>query len=386
MMKVARLILGIVICLTAIWIIVGEQVSGASADAVVNAQLSTLRTSIAGSVALQQRALGSSVVKDEELGSVTDPLVDTVRLNDLVMERDVAQSDMDKLVSMITATDSTIAKLTQRAKTYSMERIADLELRLFSARARFSLLSDRAEQGLLVSAFSEGDGQQFDARVPELALNYAAEKVAALEIAVRAARSGVYLGDGYNDSPNSEQRVVELQTTLDGLKSDVIAAAGRKLAIERRIKFEQLRSSRLQTVTLKATVNGILWDYLTSDAETVQRGQDVMRFVDCDSAVVTASVAENVYRRLSAGQSATFRMSGDSVILPATVTRLAGPGAQAIYGNLAVAPSKQHLERFDVTLLVPALRDKQDLRCAIGRTGRVFFDTRPLDWLRGFWR
>ena len=385
-MKVARLILGIVICLTAIWIIVGEQVSGASADAVVNAQLSTLRASIAGSVALQQRALGSSVVKDEELGSVTDPLVDTVRLNDLVMERDVAQSDMDKLVSMITATDSTIAKLTQRAKTYSMERIADLELRLFSARARFSLLSDRAEQGLLVSAFSEGDGQQFDARVPELALNYAAEKVAALEIAVRAARSGVYLGDGYNDSPNSEQRVAELQTTLDGLKSDVIAAAGRKLAIERRIKFEQLRSSRLQTVTLKSTVNGILWDYLTSDAETVQRGQDVMRFVDCDSAVVTASVAENVYRRLSAGQSATFRMSGDSIILPATVTRLAGPGAQAIYGNLAVAPSKQHLERFDVTLLVPALRDKQDLRCAIGRIGRVFFDTRPLDWLRGFWR
>ena len=385
-MKVARLILGIVICLAAIWIIVGEQVSGASADAVVNAQLSTLRASIAGSVALQQRALGSRVVKDEELGSVTDPLVDTVRLNDLLMERDIAQSDMDKFVSMITATDATIAKLTQRAKTYSMERIADLELRLSSARARFSLLSDRAEQGLLVSAFSEGNGQQFDARVPELALNYAAEKVAALEIAVRAARSGVYLGDGYNDSPNSEQRVAELQTTLDGLKSDVIAAAGRKLAIERRIKFEQLRSSRLQTVTLKSTVNGILWDYLTSDGETVQRGQDVMRFVDCDSAVVTASVAENVYRRLSAGQSATFRMSGDSIILPATVTRLAGPGAQAIYGNLAVAPSKQHLERFDVTLLVPALRDKQDLRCAIGRTGRVFFDTRPLDWLRGFWR
>ena len=385
-MKVARLILGIVICLAAIWIIVGEQVSGASADAVVNAQLSTLRASIAGSVALQQRALGSRVVKDEELGSVTDPLVDTVRLNDLLMERDIAQSDMDKFVSMITATDATIAKLTQRTKTYSMERIADLELRLSSARARFSLLSDRAEQGLLVSAFSEGDGQQFDARVPELALNYAAEKVAALEIAVRAARSGVYLGDGYNDSPNSEQRVAELQTTLDGLKSDVIAAAGRKLAIERRIKFEQLRSSRLQTVTLKSTVNGILWDYLTSDGETVQRGQDVMRFVDCDSAVVTASVAENVYRRLSAGQSATFRMSGDSIILPATVTRLAGPGAQAIYGNLAVAPSKQHLERFDVTLLVPALRDKQDLRCAIGRTGRVFFDTRPLDWLRGFWR
>jgi hypothetical protein len=26
------------------------------------------------------------------------------------------------------------------------------------------------------------------------------------------------------------------------------------------------------------------------------------------------------------------------------------------------------------------------LGCAIGRTGRAFFDTRPLDWLRELWR
>ena len=385
-MKVGRLVLGAVICLAALWIIVGEQLSGASADAVVNAQLSTLRTSIAGSVSLLPRALGARIVKDEELGSVADALVDTVRLNDLLMDRDIEQSEMDQLVTMIAATEATIANLAQRGKTYGIERVAELELRLRSARARFALMSDRADEGLLVTAFSEGDGQQLDARVPEVALNYAAEKVAVLEIAVRAAKSGVYLGDGYNDSPNSEQRVAELKTTMDGLKSSAQAVEGRKAAIESRIRYEQTRTSRLQTAILKSNVNGILWEYLTANTETLQRGQDVMRFVDCDSAIVTASVAENVYQRLSAGQSATFRMSGDSVIHSATVTRLGGPGALTIYDNLAIAPSKQHLERFDVTLLVPDLRENQDLRCAIGRTGRVFFDTRPLDWLRGFWR
>ena len=385
-MKVARLILGTVICLVAIWIIVGEQLSGASADAVVNAQMSTLRTPIAGSVSLKQRALGARVIKDEELGSVTDPLVDTLRLNDLLMERDIAKGKLSQLAGMVSATDLTIANLVKRAKTYKFERIADLELRLNSARVRFALLTERPEKGVLATTFSESDGQQIDARVPKIALNYAAERVAVLEIAVRAAKSGVYLGDGYNDSPNSEQRVAELQTTIDGLKTDADAATATIAAIESRIRYEQSRTNRMQTTALKSTVNGVIWEFLTADMETVQRGQDLMRFVDCDSAIVTASVSENVYRRLSAGQSATFRMTGINEAFAATITRLAGSGAEKIYDNLAVAPSKRHLERFDVTLLVPALRDDENFRCAIGRTGRVFFDSRPLDLLRGLWQ
>ena len=385
-MKVARLIFGTVICLVAIWIIVGEQLSGASADAVVNAQMSTLRTPIAGSVSLKQRALGARVIKDEELGSVTDPLVDTVRLNDLLMERDIAKGKLSQLAGMVSATDLTIANLVKRAKTYKFERIADLELRLNSARVRFALLTERPEKGVLATTFSESDGQQIDARVPKIALNYAAERVAVLEIAVRAAKSGVYLGDGYNDSPNSEQRVAELQTTIDGLKTDADAATATIAAIESRIRYEQSRTNRMQTTALKSTVNGVIWEFLTADMETVQRGQDLMRFVDCDSAIVTASVSENVYRRLSAGQSATFRMTGINEAFAATITRLAGSGAEKIYDNLAVAPSKRHLERFDVTLLVPALRDDENFRCAIGRTGRVFFDSRPLDLLRGLWQ
>lgn len=39
-------------------------------------------------------------------------------------------------------------------------------------------------------------------------------------------------------------------------------------------------------------------------------------------------------------------------------------------------------ERYDVTLSVPGLRDDPEFNCAIGRTGRVVFDVRPLDWIR----
>jgi len=98
--------------------------------------------------------------------------------------------------------------------------------------------------------------------------------------------------------------------------------------------------------------------------------------------MVTLSVSERVYNSLTLGQRATFRLEGTSTSYDATVSRLAGSGAATLYRNLAVAPSQRHLERYDATLLVAGLRDDGE-GCMVGRIGRVFFDRRPLDWLRG---
>ena len=45
-MRIARLLIGVIVILVAGWIIVGEQMSGASANAVVNARISTVRAGI----------------------------------------------------------------------------------------------------------------------------------------------------------------------------------------------------------------------------------------------------------------------------------------------------------------------------------------------------
>ncbi len=386
-MKLGRILVGLCFVLAAGWVIVSEQLSGASADAVVNARLSTMHAAIAGKVSLQDRPLGSRVDKGEEIGSITDALVDTIRLNDLLMERDLARAEVARLSSLQTATDATIAALSERGETYKQQRIAELQVRLDRALERVQMLGQGSRSGRLDAAFRDADEPAgIDSALPEIALNYATERAETLAVAIAAVNAGVYIGDGYNDAPNSEQRVAELRSTVDGLTVDLAAASARLAALETRIVAEQLRTNMLATSSLRATVNGQLWEYLSADGEVLQRGQDVLRFVDCDTAIVTASVSENVYRGLSAGQSATFRLTGDNRAFPATVTRLAGSGAAAIYGNLAVAPNQRHLERYDVTLLVSALRDDPTLRCSIGRVGRVFFETRPLDWVRDIWQ
>lgn len=97
---------------------------------------------------------------------------------------------------------------------------------------------------------------------------------------------------------------------------------------------------------------------------------------------MTLSVTEEVYNRLRIGDTGEFRLAGNGETYSGTVSRLAGSGAATIYRNLAIAPRQRHLERYDVAVTVPRLATDPDLRCPIGQTGRVFFEARPLDWLR----
>jgi len=387
-MRYLRLLLGTAIIVVVLWIIVGEQMSGASANAFINTRLTTVRAPVAGQLALPDRGLGSAVQSGEEIGTITDPLVDVIRLNDLAMEQSFASAELAAARAQLETTQQAIAPLEDRLAAFSTARVSELEVRLAHARARLAMLEGDippdAELTDLAAGADAGEGR--DPRLPGLAIEYAKERVAALEIALDVARRGVFLGDGYNDAPYSEQRRIELAGQQDVLAASVDLAAARLAAIGTRLQQEQVRTSRLGGGPLRSPVNGLIWEVLAGNGETVQRGQDVVRIADCDAAIVSVSVSENVYNTLRIGDDAVFRLSGANQTYPATILRLAGSGALTIYQNLTVAPSLSHLERYDVTLLVPELRSDPDLRCLIGRTGRVFFDRRPLDTLRSFWR
>jgi hypothetical protein len=148
------------------------------------------------------------------------------------------------------------------------------------------------------------------------------------------------------------------------------------------ISAERLRVNRLTSADLNVQQPGIVWNFLASNGEHVNRGQDLVKFVDCSSVMVTASVSESLYARLKIAMPAQFRLNGDSRVFNATITRLGGSGASSLYSNLAIGPSPEHLTRFDVTLTVPELANNPELACSVGRTGRVIFSGGPLASMR----
>jgi multidrug resistance efflux pump len=386
-MKYSRLLLGSLVIAFALWIIVGEQMSWTSANAFVNTRLVTVRSDVAGKVVIPSRALGARVAEREVVASMTDMLVDTIRLNDLLMEQAFLVSERARLDAYQVATEAIHKSLEGRSEVYSRHRIEELKIRLYHARQRLALIDgQRGPDGNLDEALdavgAATDALPGESRFPALARDHARERVEVLEVTLRAAEYGVFLGDGYNDAPNAQQRAMELRSEIAATAAAIDDVQARQEAVVARIARERQRVNGLTGGDLSSPVDGILWELLAADGEYLERGDPVLKLADCGSVVVSASVSEGLYNSLKLGQSAEFRPVGGSEIFNATVSRLAGGGASTIYRNLAVAPSQKHLERYDVTLQVSGLTVSPEFSCSIGRTGRVFFESRPLDWLR----
>lgn len=395
-MRIVKLLVAGAIVVVGAFIIIAEQLSGASTDAVINARLTTVTAPVAGQLALADRPLGALVSRGEQLGSVSDPLVDTVRLDDLNLERSLLQAERARMSEQISAINQSVDALTRRSDRYRSERIRQLEAEVAAAGARAEAAQARLEEargslrraeelsgrGFQTAAALEG--ARADARVAERTLEQAQNELSVTNIQLDAARNGTFLGDSFNDAPYSEQRVEELFLRRQELEAQLSEVTEQVAALTERIAAEQRRVNRLAGADITANVNGRLWQVPAGDGERVQRGEPVMRLVNCDSVIVTLSVTESVYNDLRIGDPATFRLRGSDAAFEGTISRLAGSGAATIYENLAVKPGQKQLERYDVTLLLPALRSDSEFGCAIGRTGRAFFTARPLDRLRAW--
>lgn len=367
-MRYSRLVFGVLIICAAIWVIVREQITGASADAVVNAQIVTVTTPIAGLVKQFDRALGDAVSRGDILGIVTDDRVDSARLDDLILQRDLLRIRRELLRGQTTILQNSSADLSNRTDVYAIHTREDLQVRIAEAEERLRILT------------------QPDSGADAIALSLAREEFGRIQAMVAAAEKGVYIAGGYNDAPFSEQSATGQFSELASLAAEIDSATEELAALTRRIDLERVRAGRVATTAISSPVRGIVWEKLVVSGVNVQRGDTLVRLADCDNTFITLSVAQSIFNRLKVGTEATFRFDGSGETMVGTVARLAGTSAASFYGSLAVAPSQRHLERADVLLQIPELTRNPELGCAIGRTGRAFFEARPLDWLRtSFW-
>lgn len=387
-MKYKRLILGLLAIILALWIIVGEQMSGATADAVVNARIVTMRATVSGNLTVPARQLGARVTQGEVLASVEDPVVDRVRLDDLLMEVRLEDAARAQIEALLAETEAVRETLIERTQIFRDRRLEELRARLSHAEARLAILEtgggavDETQQQILTAVEEGIERLPGEPWLDTLVLDHARERVEVLRIALQAAEENVFLGDGYNDAPSAEQRGIELSSEIAALQTRLAEAKERVAALHERVDRERIRVNGLTGGELQSPVTGLLWEVLEANGVNVQRGDPLLRLVDCQATMVTASVTERVYNSLSVGDAARFRLGGSSTVYDATVARLAGSGADTVYRSLAVAPSQRHLERYDVALIVPQLAQLGAEGCMIGRTGRAFFDGRPLDGLR----
>ncbi len=339
--RLVKSLAGLLLLALAVWVPASQLLQVASAEAVVNARLVTLRAPIGGALASDGNppTVGSEFAAGATLLTIANPRVDRGRLEDAIRAVEQSLDERTRIETDLAALRDQQAMLETQLEDFRAARIELIEARLANGTAAGPDAFDAADE---------------------------------LRIELDALRNGIFIGDSYNDRPNSAQRLDVVATEVARLEGELTVNRARHPRLIAARQREQAFVDQKAHATVLAPVRGRVWEMLTSPGEHVVEGQELVRLMDCSLAIVTAVVSEAVYNRLVPGMSASFTFREGGEPLAGTVVQLTGVSAAP--ANYAILPSALRAEHFRVAVAVPGLGDGS-AGCAVGRTGRVVFDT-----------
>ena len=356
-----------------------------SAEAVVNARVITLRAPIEGDVTMAAAAtdIGSTFRNNEEILTIRNRRADYSHLDSLRRERDQLGTAISALEAKKQLLEQNLVELSEQQENFRVGRITQLDQRIREIDADLAATEAQHDMALQTltraSALRKTDAvsQAYldkalqDERVTKNTIQSLTERRKGSMVELEAARKFIFIGDSYNDTPQSAQRKMEVALELADVRARLEGSKAELAVLMTRIDAETRRNEELSSASIRSTVNGRVWEILTAPGEHVNAGQDLMRLLDCGSAMVTASVSEPTYQKLRIGQNATFQPRGGGKELHGRIVGL--NGLAAVSSNSAIQQSMLAREPYHVTLNFPGLTEGAE--CQIGRSGLVKFDT-----------
>jgi multidrug resistance efflux pump len=325
--------------------------------------------------------VGTEIATGQAVLRVVNRRAERGRLDDLRRLIDQLDSEREGVVARITELSVLHADLNNQVRFFQdgrlrqlLERAGELASELAAARASrdaaakaIARVEPMAKSGSVSAATLEKYTR--DARVTAEAYVASEHRLAALEIELQATRQGTFIGDSYNDRPSSSQRADEVGQRIGDLTANLRERDARIFSLRKELADEVKYHAANSEAEIAAPVAGRVWEVLTAPGESVVRGQELIRLLDCSGVVVTAAVSESVYNSLHIGQAATFRLRGERAVHAGRVVGLTGVASAP--ASLAIQPSALAKEPYRV--MVTLTNSAETSQCKVGRTGRVTF-------------
>jgi len=367
-----------------VWLPVQRLFQTTSVEAIVNARTLTLRAPIDGIVSAipTNLAVGATFMAGTPLLQITNARAYQIRFDNIRRQKEHTEIEAAVLKTRLAGAERMHHEFVEQTRLFQIGRIAQLDARIEESKSNLAAASTRQEETAAVlertlELSTKGfqpkallDKVRRDDQIATQDVPSVEQRIKGIVVELDAAKSGSFLGDSYNDRPRSSQRADELGQQIVELSAQLTEKQSTLLQLSKDVDLERERLQLNSEAAVLAPASGTLWELLTAPGEHVQRGQDLMRLLDCTAALVTAVVSETVYNRLQIGSAATFRLLDGDVVMPGRVVNLTGVASAA--ENYAIAPSSLRKEQYRVSLDVPDLR-KNAQGCTLGRTGQVVF-------------
>jgi multidrug resistance efflux pump len=373
-----------------------------SLDGTVNARISIVSAPIDGTVTSTPPKIGTPLQAGAELLGIRNDRI--VRTAEVQME-----AELEAAKQRLMATDDQRTQLTalrqelqarwheyQQASIQNLtheiairhQRIATAEAQRKAAEVAFTRKQQLGTTGILAEAAVE------QARATSITAenegNIAKAEMERLSQQLDAVKRGVYIGEGRNDVPYSQQRIDEVTIQLAELQFRERELKARITQLETQHDDEHARNRALGYAVLRMPFEGVIWRNNVVEGSNVIAGNELVQILDCRDLFVDILVSEVDYDEIYPGRNAQIRLLGRSDAIDGQV--LAVRGSAAVVEDVILAAklpqSRGKDARIRVALPESALNTDYANFCQVGRSVQVRFRTRSLPivrWFKALW-
>ena len=383
----ARLALAISLIALSAWAFLPYVSYRIASSAFVNAELVRIATPIAGQLTRDLPRKGDLIEHGKALTLVTSPTRDQRHLLHLSSQHAVAKERAalaQKQLAEIVATDADLAK---RVEVYRKGMVARLEREHDEAKAeRAGCLAEASQRRDVGSRMEQlvKDGTASHIRTAEaLALlqatstrcDMAAAKLERLQVELASARRDVFLRDGANDAPYSQQQRDRLLLRKQELEFKVLEESLQASQIAAEMNEERERVDRLSRFATSLPTHHVVWSVTASPGSMVSEGQALIDLAPCERRFVSVELAERDFEKIKAGGLAFVRLIGGNDWKQARIQQVRGSAARTDDRLLAAQVRRPEPNSITVEVGLPEndLQADRNGFCNIGRLAEVRF-------------
>jgi biotin carboxyl carrier protein len=388
MQRTGRVVLGSALLALGAWSVVPGLIHPTSTDAVVNAEVVTVRAPVEGQLAARLGlAVGDRVALGEEVARVKAMRPETGRRDSLNLELAAQRRLAEALGTQeaeLAGLDRELAGRTRAYRAAAGQRLnlarAEAEAELRSAEAARAVT--RAELARKETLFAKDllapvavEAARAADQAAEADMHSARAALARTGAEAKAVGRGAFVVGGGDDSPYSDQRRDEIRVKRATLAVDLASAEVRVAELARQLAVENQLAAKLSDAILAAPVAGVVWQRFAAEGDAVRPGDPLVGVVDCDKLFLTAVLPKRYFSEIKAGDRAHARLAGTDDQVNAVVQSVRAAGSAQANTAAAVSPMAEEGEDVVVTLAVHDARlgNRSDNLCQVGQRAAVTF-------------
>ena len=385
--RLVRLTLAIVLIAVSVWAFFPHVRYRIASSAFVNAELMRVAAPIAGRLTRDLPRKGDFVEKPASVTLVEALARDQRHLLQLTSQYNVAKEHASLLRKQLAEIDATSAELAKRAQIYRESMVARLEREIEESKAeRVGCLAEAKQRRDIASRMEQlvKGGTASEIRTAEaMATHEAAStrcemadaRMKRLQVELAAAKDGVFLRDGANDAPYSQQQRDRLALRRQELEIKVLEESLKTSQLESEMEAERERIRRLSHFDLALPTNHVVWSVAASPGSTVSEGQTLLDLAACENRFVVVELPEREFEQIKAGAPAYVRLFGSEEWKQGQVRQVRGSAARTDDRLLAARVPKPEANSITVEVGLPddgTATDRNNF-CNIGRLAEVRF-------------